>query len=122
MSYFSDKEGKTRVIGILDYLSQTVLKPLHLYLFRTLRKIPQDCSFNQGGFRDKIKDWDIFYSLDLSSATDRFPIDVISYTLESHLPSSYVSAWRNIMVSIPFKVDDLEISYSVGNPMGAYSS
>jgi hypothetical protein len=50
LSYFPDKEGKTRIIGILDYFSQTVLKKLHSFLFRILDRIPQDCTFDQGAF------------------------------------------------------------------------
>jgi hypothetical protein len=55
LSSFSDKEGKTRVIAILDYFSQSVLKPLHLYLFNFLKKIDQDCTFDQNSFKDKTK-------------------------------------------------------------------
>lgn len=36
LSYFSDKEGKTRVIGILDYWTQTCLRPLHNNLNKML--------------------------------------------------------------------------------------
>jgi len=56
LSSFADKEGKTRIIGIGDYFSQAVLRRLHLYLFDVLRKIPQDCTFDQGKFKDLIKD------------------------------------------------------------------
>jgi hypothetical protein len=56
LTSFADKEGKTRVIAILDYFSQSVLKPLHLYLFNFLKKIDQDCTFDQNSFKDKIKD------------------------------------------------------------------
>lgn len=47
-----DKEGKTRVIAILDYFSQTSLKPVHSALFRYLRKIRQDVTFNQGSYQE----------------------------------------------------------------------
>jgi hypothetical protein len=56
LTAFSDKEGKTRVIAILDYFSQSVLKPLHLYLFRFLKRINQDCTFDQNSFKHKIAD------------------------------------------------------------------
>jgi len=92
LTSFSDKEGKTRVIAILDYFSQSVLKPLHLYLFNFLKKIDQDCTFDQNSFKNKIKDWEIFYSVDLKAATDRFPISLISSVLEGRLPVSYVKA------------------------------
>jgi hypothetical protein len=124
ITYFPDKEDKVRVVAIGDYFSQTVLKPLHQYLFRVLKKIPQDVTFDQGGFVEKVKDWDIYYSVDLSSATDRFPIHFIKQIFDYHFPSTYVEAWMDIMVGYPFDVPktDKKISYSVGNPMGFYSS
>nr|UPW42144.1 MAG: putative RNA dependent RNA polymerase [Inner Mongolia sediment mitovirus 3] len=124
ITYFPDKEDKVRVIAILDYFSQESLRPLHSWLYKVLRKIPQDCTFNQGSFRDKLKDCDWYYSIDLTAATDRFPISVISNVLKGALPHSYVDAWQHVMVGYPFWVQDLkkEISYGVGNPMGAYSS
>lgn len=87
LSYFADKEDKSRVIAIGDYFTQTVLRPLHLYLFRFLKKVPQDVTFNQARFLELIKDWEYFYSVDLSSATDRFPISFISSVLRGVLPS-----------------------------------
>lgn len=122
LTAFADKEGKTRVIAILDFFSQTVLKPLHLYLFNFLRKIDQDCTFDQNSFKNKISGWDIFYSVDLKSATDRFPITLISKVLKGRLPESYVNAWEDIMVGYDFHTKDSTVKYSVGNPMGAYSS
>jgi hypothetical protein len=71
---FPDKEGKQRVVALLDYYSQSVLKPLHKFLYARLRTIPQDCTFDQGSFRSKMKDCEIYYSIDLTAATDRFPI------------------------------------------------
>lgn len=122
ISYFGDAEGKTRVIAVLDYFSQSVLRPLHSWLFRILKRIPQDFTFNQGGFKDHIRDWETFYSCDLSSATDRFPIKVISEVLLGVFPKEYVSAWEDIMVGYPFEIPEDTLEYARGNPMGAYSS
>ena len=102
---FPDKENKVRVIGIGDYFSQTVLRPLHLYLFDFLKRIPQDCTFDQGAFANKLElhsKGDIFISADLSAATDRFPIEVIALVLKGRLPEWYVNAWKTIMISEPF--------------------
>jgi len=127
LSYFSDREGKTRIVGILDYFSQTVLKKLHQFLFRILSRIPQDCTFEQSAFLKGVAKWPIYYSVDLSAATDRFPIQVIYDLLRTHLPSKYCEGWLDIMVGYPFKVKHPNgliesIRYAVGNPMGAYSS
>lgn len=87
LSFFPDKEGKTRVIAIGDYFTQAVLRGLHRYLFKLLDKIPQDCTKDQGKFRSLLKDAEYFYSVDLTAATDRFPIQVISKVLKGHLPA-----------------------------------
>lgn len=89
---FPDKEMKVRVIAVGDYFTQAALKPLHDYLFRVLKKIPQDCTFDQSGFWHKIKDQDFYSSIDLTAATDRFPIKVIARVLLGRLPNEYVSA------------------------------
>lgn len=42
-----DKETKSRLFGILDYWTQTCLAPIHHGLFRILKSIDQDKTFNQ---------------------------------------------------------------------------
>jgi len=126
LSYFSDKEGKVRVVAILDYFSQTSLYMFHRWLYRQLKKIPQDCTFDQGRFKETVATWKEFDSVDLSSATDRFPIKYIRGILEPVFPKSFLDAWEYIMVGIPFSITlpnkEENLSYSVGTPMGAYTS
>lgn len=87
ISDFPDRENKVRVIAIGDYFSQTVLKPLHKYLFNVLKKIPQDCTFDQSAFLKTIgQSKEPILSADLSAATDRFPISVIEMVLSGRLP------------------------------------
>jgi hypothetical protein len=63
------------------------------------------------------------YSCDLTAATDRFPIKVIAQVLKGRFPSRVIDAWEYIMVGLPFHRNELSpIVYSVGNPMGAYTS
>jgi len=92
LTYFSDREDKVRVVAIFDYFSQSVLKPLHHYLYRVLKRIPQDCTFDQGSFKNKMKGYDIYYSVDITAFTDRFPIKVIASVLKAKFPSSYVDS------------------------------
>lgn len=120
-----DKEGKTRVIAIGDYWSQTALRPLHLFLFEVLKSIPQDMTFNQGGFVEVVRKWGkgvTLYSVDLTSATDRFPIRVISDLLRGVFTEEYVRAWEYVMVGEPFDSKTGPVIYGVGNPMGFLSS
>lgn len=119
---FPDKEMKVRVIAVGDYFTQAALKPLHDYLYRVLKKIPQDCTFDQAGFWNKIKDSEYYASIDLTAATDRFPIKTIARVLRGRLPDSYVDSWTRLMVGTGFSHGDTEIKYAVGNPMGFYSS
>jgi len=79
---------------MLDYFSQTALRPLHQYLFALLKVIPSDVTFNQGSFLDIVREWKpgIWYSVDLSKATDRFPIKLISLVLRGHFSSSFVES------------------------------
>lgn len=126
LSFFADKENKVRVIGILDWFSQLSLKPLHDFLMKVLSRIPQDCTNDQGKFIDLISNQEIYYSIDLSNATDRFPIELIRRLLCSKLPTEYVNAWKRVMVDHPFVLNINNkpemVYYNTGNPMGAYSS
>jgi len=103
-------------------MSQTVLRPLHSWSYRVLKKIPQDCTFDQGSFRDKIQGWEVYHSIDLSAFTDRFPITFVSDVLKGVLPGWYTKAWEFVMVGLPFETKTGYIKYSAGTPMGAYSS
>lgn len=124
-----DKEGKTRMVAILDYWSQAALLPLHDRLFRILRSIPQDMTYSQGEFYKRVEEWTAgdnpvrLYSVDLTKATDRFPIRFISFVLKGILSDRFVSHWENIMVGYPFTTKSSgDVVYRAGNPMGAYSS
>lgn len=77
---------------MLDYFSQAVLRPLHNFLFSCLRRIPQDKTFDQAGFIEILNGADEYYSVDLTQATDRFPINFIAYFLKGYLPEHYVDS------------------------------
>jgi len=124
-----DPELKERVIAIFDYISQMAFEPLSKYLFKALESIPQDRTFTQDPvIRDK-KEGEHFHSLDLSSATDRFPIDLQVDLLDSieragNKPYRAIAkAWKSVMVSEPFLTPEGNLLYyKVGQPMGARSS
>jgi hypothetical protein len=124
LSVIMDKEGKNREIAILDYYSQQALRPLHKYLFKVLRRIPQDSTFDHFGRTHNLKktEGSSYHSIDLSNATDRFPIDIQMEVLTVMFGSEYANAWKDIMVGYPFDYKGRKIFYRTGNPMGAYSS
>jgi hypothetical protein len=75
ISRIPDKEGKTRVITTLNYWTQNALKPLHESCEGILKKLPWDCTYNQGGFTSilALETDSLYHSFDLKDSTDRFP-------------------------------------------------
>nr|UJQ92486.1 MAG: putative RNA-dependent RNA polymerase [Mitoviridae sp.] len=124
ISYFSDKEGKTRVIAILDYWSQTCLRPLHDTLNAILRKIPQDCTFNQNNFLKCLPPKGPYYSIDLSNATDRMPIALQLKVIAMVIGKTRADAWAHILIGYEYTLSRMArvAKYACGQPMGAYSS
>nr|BEQ09752.1 MAG: RdRP [Stromatinia cryptomeriae mitovirus 1-I] len=119
-----DSEGKSRPFAILDYWSQTALSPLHDQLYRLLELLPQDCTYDQQkgvkAFAGSPKSW--IYSLDLTSATDRFPIQIQEAVLSWLTNSDYASAWVRTMVKEEFEYEGQSVSWMTGQPLGAKSS
>jgi len=130
LSVVYDQAGKARVIAITSYWFQLCLKPLHLFLFKKLRSIEQDGTFDQNlPFSTLLKRLSrkkpVLYGFDLSAATDRLPIDLqddILKLIGFNLP------WKELLdikwypnFKIDGEIPD-PVNYSVGQPMGALSS
>jgi hypothetical protein len=113
-----------RIIAMVDYFSQLLLRPIHNELLLNLKKLDCDRTFTQNPYHPWKDDGNYFYSLDLSSATDRFPI-FLQYNLIKLLFDSEVLAdsWRFILINRSYMTPKGRLlKYSVGQPMGAYSS
>lgn len=126
LSLVKDKEAKCRVVAILDYWSQSALRPLHDALMRFLRGLKTDCTFNQGSFRSKLPNHGPYYSIDLTSATDRVPVVIQEYVLAALVGNKeYAAAWRELIMDRDYGTswgDRKPVRYGCGQPMGAYSS
>jgi len=93
LSVKADKEGKSRIFGILDYWSQQALYPLHKHIFKILESLESDYTFNQGdGVKSLSKMEGPYFSVDLSSATDRFPIALQEKVLSILTTPDYAKA------------------------------
>lgn len=72
--------GKMRVIAICDIWTQSLFEPLHRALFKFLRSLPNDGTFDQNAAFDravsKASTSEGIYCADLSAATDRLPLDL----------------------------------------------
>jgi len=130
LSIVKDPECKMRIIAISDYFTQFTLKPIHKNFMDLLRKMPCDRTFTQDPFH-KWEGNDPFYSLDLSSATDRFPVHlqrkllnylVFSSTDNPIFSYRYSEYWAKLLTNREFSYDSSNYKYAVGQPMGCYSS
>jgi hypothetical protein len=125
------------------------LKPLHRAIFAVLRLIPQDGTFGQESCVDLIRrkvgegllqaqstglNFTV-YSYDLSSATDRIPVDLYQLMLTRLFSGSFSVFWRALLTFRNWEDRWVEVNasggkthhkadrvYAVGQPMGAYSS
>lgn len=108
-----------------DYFSQWLLKPIHNTLLKQLRRLSlTDRTFTQEPSHCWENNGSKFHSLDLSAATDRFPIDlqykVIKYLFGSHV---LADSWKYILQGRDYiNPEGKPLRYAVGQPMGCYSS
>lgn len=127
-----DPEMKARVVAIFDHFSQTFLNKISKNIYQLLKMIPSDRTFTQSPIFDHegyIPCTDKYHSIDLSSATDRFPLRLQEDILNILYNSEYIgSSWGQVMVGEHFTVPSTYtgplsfIKYAVGQPMGARSS
>nr|DBA07246.1 TPA_asm: RNA-dependent RNA polymerase [Gigaspora rosea mitovirus 2] len=128
LSLIKDKEAKCRIIAILDYWTQSALLPLHKALMGHLKTLKSDCTFNQGSFMAKLPVVGPYYSMDLSSATDRLPVVIQEQVLAEMISKEYAAAWRALICDRDYMTSWGNpsqrhfVRYACGQPMGAYSS
>jgi hypothetical protein len=85
LALVEDPELKARIVAIFDHYSQNILNLLSVQVFDILRKLPCDRTFTQSplfNHKGYVKCNDDFHSLDLTSATDRFPLTFQKQILE----------------------------------------
>lgn len=123
LSVVYDQAGKARIVAITNWWFQLCLKPLHDAIFAKLSQIECDGTFNQHRPLDRliqrVGGKCKYYSFDLTAATDRLPVDLqtdilVALGLPGHL-------WKDLL-SINWMFHGKPVRYSVGQPMGAYSS
>jgi len=112
LAFKQEAAGKIRVFAMVDCWTQWLLRPLHRDLFRFLRSLPSDATFNQGDtltkFVASLKERGIrkVYSFDLTAATDRIPLNVQSLILDSLFNRDLGGLWASLLVerwySLPF--------------------
>jgi hypothetical protein len=134
IAILEEARGKRRLIGITDWWTQVLLRPLHDDIYAALGTIPQDGTNNQSlpiklmlsqlkvGAQHKKGSMRI-QSMDLSAATDRLPVHLQAQIL--NLLGFDGDLWMKVLArkwSITVDGVPMSVEYAVGQPMGAYSS
>jgi len=133
---FKEEPGKIRVFAMVNILTQTLMAPLHKWIFLRLRMIPTDGTFNQVAPVERLikrfrKEGSWVASYDLSAATDRLPLALQVRLLVPILGEKMAANWASLLVSQPYGLPRVaksynlgfnSVIYAVGQPMGALSS
>lgn len=123
--------GKRRLFVIGNYVKQQLLKPYHDWAMTVLRSIPNDGTFNQTAPLRFIRGGIELTSLDLKSATDRWPsglmFSMMAVLFGEEVASAVVVAGLStsrFLVGPPLvKHHQSEtIRFVVGQPLGYHSS
>lgn len=120
--------GKIRVFAMLDSVRQACLRPVHNWLMRALRTIPNDGTYNQVKPMNALRDRELpnLWSYDLKSATDRFPLFLQSALMGGFFGTLIKAGWEMMMMfpfDVPFvKAKGISYQFAMGQPLGAYSS
>jgi hypothetical protein len=115
---------KARVIAMPIAGVQVAMQPLHRALSSILRSIPADCTFDQKKGIDfaqrELMAGNVVHAVDLSSATDNFPL-AYQLALLTSLGYSRVAEFTQICRS-QWTSDYGNLRYTKGQPMGMYGS
>jgi len=127
LAFLADKAGKTRVVYVLNWWVQDLLLPLHLTMMEWLKAQPQDGTFDQTRAVEVVKSWTLqgipVWSFDLTAATDRWPKCHQKVVIERFAGKTWSSIWDTALGITPYSAPHgAQVSYSVGQPMGAYAS
>lgn len=120
-------EGWLFTIG--NYIRQRLLRPVHDWCMRILRGLVCDGTYDQTKPLSRLAGFNIVYSFDLKSATDRWPLEIMFEVIKSVFSEVVaVSAVTTALGLTPFKVGpplvkrEQDSVFSVGQPLGFYSS
>lgn len=133
---FKEEPGKIRVFAMVSLITQTLMSPLHEWIFSKLRRVSTDGTFDQVAPVERLiarmkTDHEFVASYDLSAATDRLPLQLQVDLLMPLLGAELSALWAFMLVGRPYMLPRIAksynlgfnyVSYAVGQPMGALSS
>jgi len=128
ISTISEGGGKMRNIAIVDYWTQNSLIWLHDQVMSLLKRWKSDSTYSQSdGFKRVISlanERKYNASFDLSSATDRFPIQLQKIVVSHIFGEEFATHWETVISKRVFAIPQTQdkVRWEVGQPLGALSS
>lgn len=128
LGFKEEAAGKVRAFAMVDAWTQWSLAPLHEEMFRILKHLPCDGTFDQLKPVLNYRAWPSAYSLDLTAATDRLPMDIQVELMSKLFGADLASHWKELLVDRDYLAVNAKygvntvVRYAVGQPMGALSS
>lgn len=124
-----ERGNKARVIALPHAELQIYFEPMHKVLNKILLSIPEDCTHSQieGALyaRQELTKGKIVHSVDLSAATDRFPLKLQMGLLRKLNKGPHNLNWASFFERtsrLLWKSEFGDIVYGAGQPMGLYGS
>jgi hypothetical protein len=128
--------GKIRVFAMVDPITQWTLKPFHIQLIKILSQFPWDGTKDQIGVARKFSKKYVgfpMYSFDISSATDRIPMEFYEAVLAPLWGDKIFQNWKSCLIDRSYMLRSRPkqrheetvvefLKYGAGQPMGALSS
>lgn len=126
IGFIQEPGFKLRAIANPSRVYQVALEPLGTEIYRSLKRLPWDCTFDQSkGFLIIQKQLQLghkAFSVDLSNATDLFPLDIqISLLRSISSRVDYVNLFEMIS-RMPWKYGKSTIQWTKGQPLGLFPS
>jgi hypothetical protein len=117
---------KLRAVANPGRVFQRVLEPFGDTLYRLLKVLPWDCTFDQSkaipAIQQKLSCGCVVHSIDLSGATDYFPLDVQEHLLRKLFPRQWVDIFLEISRGTWEMPGFGQVSWKRGQPLGLYPS
>jgi hypothetical protein len=117
---------KLRAVANPGRVFQQVLAPLGDTLYRTLKVLPWDCTFDQSKaipvLQECLSHGGVIHSIDLSGATDYFPLTLQEQVLRRIFPTDVIDMFSEISQGDWEMPGFGQISWKRGQPLGLYPS
>jgi len=128
--FLQEQGGKLRSIASPHLVHQLALKPLGDSIYSVVQTLPWDCTFNQSGpfsiLQTHLCKGQTIHSIDLSSATDYFPLEIQMTVLRALFGNVSDLRLFEAISTATWRAEDkklpLTLRWQRGQPLGLYPS